>query len=892
MSILHRPSVALWAVLVIATACSVSAPRPSEPPARPSQSVACETAAIQRARIPALVSEGRLDRVSRVIDRIRMLCSESAPETWAIEVSTLADLGRASEARALADAIESSAESNLEARAAATRARRRVEELTSEVAAPPKEAVAAALVAATKALSERRFGEAKRGFLDAWSWTRPNPHALYWAGHAAKEQGEAPDAQRLFDRAMSEAVQMTGKSPSVERPIVNFGPGAEKAATLAWSHDGRFLAEATYGAISIRDRVVGFTEVVRLDAPGPLGSIAFSKDGERLVAGGPDWVGVWETTHWTALHALKSDGWAAFHISADGTRFARGRTYAEIWDVARWTATRRIGTGAENLDRVAISPDGQTLAMLERNLRARLFDIESGAEKRELQPRVRWRRLRDGDPDIKSLAFSADGRTLAVAASGFVRAFDVGTGRLRGIVAGQPVPPADVPFSPDGRSVAIFGAEEGAVRFVDLATKAVVRRFDHPMHPQAISFSPDGKTLALARGSGTHHLIQLESADDKRELSMDSQHAIGAAQVWLSADGRTLVSVDPPQPDGSERLRMMDAGPPPSLRSKKIPRFDTYRVVPSPDGKQLASCSWRNTVQIWDVEEQARARELGSCNGVSPSAIAFSPNGERLAGGHVDHNVRVWDVKSGALSRTFDGHTDRVLSVAFSPDGKLLASGGSDGAVHIWDTGTSTPSRHIIAGSPVLAVAFSPDGNSLVGHVLGPPRATYRWDVSTGRELVHHPTSGSDIRHFFLHFAADGRTVTWGSNENILLWGAADGTPPTTVWAHSDGVMAAAYTKDGKALVTAGRAGLRVFTADGVPLLTIDTLPSRDTRYVRAEAPFSLIEIISDTPEASERSLLCRSGWISFPFELCRERALVPGMLAKVLAGDRSYADP
>jgi len=43
-----------------------------------------------------------------------------------------------------------------------------------------------------------------------------------------------------------------------------------------------------------------------------------------------------------------------------------------------------------------------------------------------------------------------------------------------------------------------------------------------------------------------------------------------------------------------------------------------------------------------------------------------------IASGSVDKTVRLWDVSGKAL-RSFEGHSDSVVSVAFSPDGKTTA---------------------------------------------------------------------------------------------------------------------------------------------------------------------------------------------------------------------------
>ena len=132
------------------------------------------------------------------------------------------------------------------------------------------------------------------------------------------------------------------------------------------------------------------------------------------------------------------------------------------------------------------------------------------------------------------------------------------------------------------------------------------------------------------------------------------------------------------------------------------------------------------------------------------------------------------------------GPTKGVEAVAFSADGRTILAVGFDRPVYLtltlWDIATGKSRRTLTgpAETQLYANTFSPDARTLAtGTGPGPNEGAYTywvtlWDVATGKTL--HKMAGHEDAILSAAFTPDGRTLVTGSQDETLhVWNVSTG---------------------------------------------------------------------------------------------------------------------
>ena len=470
---------------------------------------------------------------------------------------------------------------------------------------------------------------------------------------------------------------------------------------------------------------------------------------------------------------------------------------------------------------VTFTPDGKAVAASADggSPTVPIWDAATGRVVRSFPP-PGWHKP-EGFYQIGHVAFSPDGKSLAVGGGESIVIWEPVTGRTIRVLKGHEEGVSRLIFARGGTALASTGADQ-ALRIWNLETGDQAGAF--PLTGQilpSITLSPDGLVWAAGWEDGTIRFWDVLSGKSTRRL-----HAQVPAYVNAFApDGKTLTSLGR---DGAASVWNLATGK--EVRRVHLQGWTLSRsTVLSPDRKMAATGCYDATIRVWDLISGAQIRriDLGPWN--IPRVISFSPDGRTIASAAGDGTIlRLWDLATGAERGPRPTHEGGVVSVAVSPDGKSLASTGSDVTLRIWDTATGREALRILDGPRgVWHVPMEKDDRLMLLREVGPTgEVTFSADVkialSPGRDgtlRFWDVAKGSVLRETRLErcgrinavaFDPDAKRVAAvdADSGSLAVWDAASGKQTFQIATlHEGTVRDVAFAPDSKTVATAGDDG-------------------------------------------------------------------------------------
>jgi cytochrome c len=252
----------------------------------------------------------------------------------------------------------------------------------------------------------------------------------------------------------------------------------------------------------------------------------------------------------------------------------------------------------------------------------------------------------------------------------------------------------------------------------DLASGAILRRFDVGVKLATLAVSPDGSLAAAGGWDGRIHLWRLSDGTPEPPLDIGGERVTA---LLFAAGGERLVVGGH---EGSLRVwRMADRA---LLTAEPGHGFGRTALAAGPWGR-LVSGSIDGSLQVWPTSDVMLGHEQPVV------ALASSRDRTLLASADVSGGVLLWDMMEQGATSVLDATGPTIWALAFTPDGRRLLGGAADGAVRVWDTATGRALGRPVVPAPEVAEpgrgpelfaacaachTFTPDGGNRAGPTL------------------------------------------------------------------------------------------------------------------------------------------------------------------------------
>lgn len=662
---------------------------------------------------------------------------------------------------------------------------------------------------------------------------------------AAVDESRRGDAGSVLPEA-EEALHRAVAASRIELRIPGIG------GRLDWSPDGTvFVTEGRRGSgdVDIRDARTGASVLSFHGHDGNVLDVAFNHDGTLLATTGTDGAArIWRVATGELVHTVLVPDYPVSSVGVLGPSFSRdGSLFAAAWAMTGVVKIVEVATGQVVREirslpsprSTSFDPTGERIAISTLYLPGTSVVVDVGSG-RELVT------MHGGTAGLERIAWSPDGESIATASfDGSTYLFDANTGRQRYALLGNSAAVLTVDWSPDSSRL-VTGRSDGTARvwqMTDSGGRPVASLSAHGTRRgiAGVAFSPDGTRVLTGDLGVTTALVWNVDFRGAAELAnLPAVAGMGGAATF-SADGRRLVAtrgggaVTEWDTDTFTEVRTLGspAGQHPGAGDQVVApspvERDVIKVDVSPDGQLVAAASLDTSVRVWNAETGREAFTVDhgdTLPGGYWTDVAWNADGTYLA--VVGNNgVTAWITivdRTGQVQTVLEEDVATAVGrVAFSPDGRLLLAPRvflsnpdvDSGELAFWNWRSGEVVRTIDTGARQAVV--SPAGDK-VATISTEHRAILSgrvdvWDLATGEHITRLPAASGVLA---VAFDADGSRLATGSQDGaVRLWDAFSGEEVTVLRGHDGPVSSVAFSPDGSQLSSVGYDGVvRVWALD------------------------------------------------------------------------------
>ena len=425
--------------------------------------------------------------------------------------------------------------------------------------------------------------------------------------------------------------------------------------------------------------------------------VRFSPDGQRAALVGEEGLALlFNTKSFQPIDvAFKHEGMVrGVAFSPDGSLLvtADEAGMVKLWDASTGQASGVFKAGSA-VTFVEFSRNGRRLLTETEDHLVTVWDIVTGqpvSAPHEVAGRFRTARLHP------------DGKTYAVAIGGGVQFWNADTGAQLALNLKGGATVDFLEYSADGEKLLVSSGRE-----VSLYSASRGQRLCGPIQHEttltAARLDPRGTRILTAAEDFT---VRMWDASSGEPMS----HKRIIREISFNKDGSLLITASY---DQNARVWELETGKPHTEPLRHIAEVECADL--NPDGTVALTVSQLGILRFWDVRDgRVRSLPIPAISGLD--AVQLLPDREIVVSTPEDEKtLRLWD----AARQTQVGEDIRMPSAAvqvlLSPDGRLLVTRGMDQTLRLWDTKTGKAlGEPLDAAQPPDRLAITPDSARLI----------------------------------------------------------------------------------------------------------------------------------------------------------------------------------
>lgn len=440
----------------------------------------------------------------------------------------------------------------------------------------------------------------------------------------------------------------------------------------------------------------------------------------------------------------------------------------KIWDLESKKQVKAFSELQERVYSIAVSPDGNDIAMVGSAKTVRIWNLESGKQVLTIKG------VTDNQYAQCSLAYTADGKTLVLGEINSMKFFDVKTGKLKQL---SRIAALNLIYLQKEKG--FLATLDKQIRLLDAEKGVLIRTsssFEFGSAMESVAIHPSQNIFVTGGGDGRVRIWDMQTASLKQVIDSKSKKIIS---VKIAPDAKTLITTD-----GTE-IKIFEIESGKLKKSIKVDNINTIAL--SSDGNELAAGSDDQTIRIWNLETGSQIEQIsldgrilalefgmdsktvfcatalsellkinrerktvekfaGRYSGQAGkiTTMALRGDGKQLITGDITtSDPKQWDTESLKLERILgesldkessdsrkvpripkssltrardkNAHTGSVISVAYHPNGKEIATGSTDRQIKIWDIESGRYLRALRGHTgEVTQLSFTADGKFLI----------------------------------------------------------------------------------------------------------------------------------------------------------------------------------